>query len=186
MFKRLLLASLMLLLSAAAPVQKKDPEGDVQNFLNSLSAAWKTHDSKKIASFWLPDGDLIDTWGQWGINRTGVEKIFHAQRRSDLRKSHITITVNDVQWISPDTVFVDSRNDLSNILNKDGKVLPPTHHHCLWMLKKCDGHWKIVSARMFMTEEMPEKIEKTPPPMEDPFLHDPALHEESLPPNINI
>lgn len=166
MFKSLLLASVVFTgMSALANEVKQapiaantamDPKVEVQKFLDDFANTWNTHDVAKMAAFWAQDGDLINPFGKWGVDRKGVEEVFTFEQNGPLKGSTQKFVVEKIRSLSPDILFVDA-NSMMTVPKKD--KMKDMHHHVSFVLAKKEGKFSIVAARPYMFQK-PKKQDR--------------------------
>ncbi len=140
----------------AQPPSAPDKLG-VDAFIQNLSTAWNSHQPKTISNFWVEDGDLITPWGRWMIGQNKIEKYFEQESQGPFAKSVIHQTVDSRRIVSAESVFVDASIRITGIQDPKGYIPPDLLQHAVYLLKKVNDQWKIVSARIYMFQ--PQHVE---------------------------
>src|ERR1035438_5781324 len=118
--------------AASAPVVKAkakpmNDEAGIKNAFEEFSQAWAAADAKKLASFWVKDGSLINPFGQDAWNREDVEKLVGAD--TQLMKGS-TQTFSDFKFrFILNFALVDCTATLAGMKNPDGTDAPSHTFH---------------------------------------------------------
>jgi uncharacterized protein (TIGR02246 family) len=153
------LAAVVTLGIVGAVVIAAAPPGDEPTYSDEVAAirkntigfqaAWNKHDPKALASFWAPDGDLIDPWGVTSSGSEAVEKFLASEHTGKGKLAHSTYDIRKdaVRLISGDVALEDWEVVLTGLSGADGKPLGPQFHRVFVVSKKVSGEWHIQAAR---------------------------------------
>lgn len=145
--------------AAAAPAVKAkakpvNDEAGIENRFDEFSQAWAAGDAKKMASFWVKDGSLINPFGQDAWNREDVEKVITAD--IGMMKGS-TQTFDDFKYlfILQGFALVDCTATLGGLKNADGTDAPSKNFHIYAALALRDNQWYIRALRPYAFAPMP-------------------------------
>ena len=145
--------------ASAAPVVKAkakpaNDEAGIENRFDEFSQAWAAGDAKKLASFWVKDGSLINPFGQDAWNREDVEKVITAD--IEMMKGS-TQTFDDFKYlfILQGFALVDCTATLGGMKNADGTDTPNKNFHIYAALALRDNQWYIRALRPYAFAPMP-------------------------------
>lgn len=145
--------------AAKAPAVKAkakpvNDEAGIENRFDEFSQAWAAGDAKKMASFWVKDGSLINPFGQDAWNREDVEKVITAD--IGMMKGS-TQTFDDFKYlfILQGFALVDCTATLGGMKNADGTDAPSKNFHIYAALALRDNQWYIRALRPYVFAPMP-------------------------------
>jgi uncharacterized protein (TIGR02246 family) len=152
--------------AASAPVVKAkakpmNDEAGIKNAFEEFSQAWAAADAKKLASFWVKDGSLINPFGQDAWNREDVEKLVGAD--TQLMKGS-TQTFSDFKFrFILNFALVDCTATLAGMKNPDGTDAPSHTFHIYGALAQRDNRWYILALRPYSFVPLPGAAVVAPP-----------------------
>lgn len=132
----------------------------ITTFIEAFDAAWNTHNSPAIASLWLEDGDVMIPWGQWIMGRNQIEKHFQKESTGPFGKSKIEQSIDAIRFLNPENAVVDTTFKIEGVSDPNGVIPPSLLQHTVYILKKANNQWKIVSARMYLFQSLKAKKTK--------------------------
>jgi len=130
-------------------------EEQVRKLYDGFAAAWNRHDAKTMAAMYAIDGDYLDPDGRMARGREEVEKLFTAGHAVIFAKSHLTLKVDSVWFITSQVALLDGSYDVTGVRDPDGKALPPRKGHLTSVLLKERGQWEIAASRLMVPVPLP-------------------------------
>lgn len=122
---------------------------EAKGVVSEFTTAWNQHDSKKMASLWVAEGNYMDPWGRLATTRTEVEKLFTEEFQARFSQSQIEQHIQYVLSLPPSLFFIDTEVKVTGMLDSKGKEEPLTIYHNVYLLEQKDGQWKILAARSY-------------------------------------
>jgi uncharacterized protein (TIGR02246 family) len=153
MKKLILLPVLLGLLTVpAARAGDKKADAAIQKRHDEWAAAWNKHDPKLMASFFLPDGDLINPFGRHAKGTAEIEKLFTEEQSGPMAGTSYSGTIESISYIGKNVAIVDVAGEISGMKGPDGTAAgAPFKHHVTWIAEKKNGKWFAHGARAFVT-----------------------------------
>ena len=151
--KKMFVAAALVVLAAIPGSSRAADSGAkaaIEKLNDEFGAAWNAHDAKKMAAIWAENGDLINPFGQKGIGRAGVEKIFEAEHGAAMKASTFKLESFSMRELGSTAAFGDWEIVISGMTDPEGKALPDGHYHCAVVYAKAAGHWWIAAGRPYM------------------------------------
>lgn len=152
--------------ASAGPTPKSDfgkLKSDVANeeVIRTLYAGftdeWNKHDVRAMADRWLEDGDHIEPDGHVAKGRPEVYKLFKLEHDTVFKKTHLTLTVETVWFITQDLALVDGSYEVTGVVLPDGKEIPPRKGHLTSILLHEQKKWWIAASRLMIPVPLPYK-----------------------------
>jgi uncharacterized protein (TIGR02246 family) len=143
--------SVMLLIpmsAAAKPPVKVAPDTEVRARADAFLAAWNQHDSKAMAAFWAPEGDLINMYGRMAKGPAAIADNLAGEHATDMRLATMTTGTLAVRMIEPAIALADWDVDVSGVLNPDATAAPSVKEHWTILMQRKSGAWWFVVARV--------------------------------------
>jgi uncharacterized protein (TIGR02246 family) len=136
-----------------AKAKPMNDEVGIKKMFAEFSQAWAAGDSKKLASFWVKDGSLINPFGQDAWNREDIEKVVAAD--TQLMKGS-TQTFDDFKFrFILNFALVDCTATIAGMKNPDGTDAPNHNFHIYGALASRDNHWYILAIRPYSFIPLP-------------------------------
>jgi uncharacterized protein (TIGR02246 family) len=146
------LLSLFVLLALASPAARADQKEDdaaIHKRHDEWSAAWNKHDPKLMASFWFPDGDLINPFGRQAHGTAEIENLFSGEHGAAMAGSTYSGTIDSIRYLGK-IAIIDVTGEITGMKGADGATVPPFKHHVTWIAEKKGGKWFAHGARAFV------------------------------------
>ncbi len=131
------------------------PHREAPNLEPSLSETWKAfgaafnrHDAHEVAAFWEPDGTLIGPTGNWGIGRSGVEKVYGEDVNTFLRGTRSTFEVQTIRMLGRDLAWLDVEHALDGARMPDGST-GTMRLHLVVLARRSGKEWRWLDARPY-------------------------------------
>jgi len=155
--KKLLLLPVLLALIALPTARAAENAEDaaIHKRHDEWCAAWNKHDPKLIASFFLPDGDLINPHGRHARGTAEIEKLFTDEQSGPMAGTTYSGTIENIRYLGKNIAIVDVAGEVTGMKGPDGAAVPPFKHHVTWIAEKKGGKWMAHGARAFVTMPMP-------------------------------
>lgn len=129
---------------AQAPNPNKDDEV-IRAIVAATTEAFSKHDARAWVQYCTSDAELITVRGETMKGLAQIEKglaaIFQTRGRNATLK---TLDVR-VRFIRPDVALAHVRNELSGLIDPDGRTLPPHQELSVRVFVKNDGTWRITA-----------------------------------------
>jgi uncharacterized protein (TIGR02246 family) len=120
------------------------PEEDaIKEVIAQTTAAFNKHDAVAFARFYTPDADLVSVRGEWmkgtaEIER-GLTRIFETRaKQATLKPVDVRVTV-----IRPEVAVAHVINELSGLVDPEGRTLPPHRELSIRVFVKDGGMWRV-------------------------------------------
>jgi uncharacterized protein (TIGR02246 family) len=156
MKKTLLLSVLFALITVPAVRAAENPEDvGIHKRHDEWCAAWNKHDPKLMASFFFPDGDLINPFGKHCHGTAEIEKLFTDEQSGPMAGTTYSGTIEHIRYLNRNIAIVDVAGEITGMKAPDGSTAPPFKHHVTWIAENKGGKWFAHGARAFVTIPMP-------------------------------
>ncbi|MGZ4963429.1 MAG: SgcJ/EcaC family oxidoreductase [Limisphaerales bacterium] len=149
MKKLLLLLSVLLAVLPGARADQKSEDAAIRQRHDEWSAAWNKHDPKLMASFFLPDGDLINPFGKHARGRGAIEQLFTQEQSGPMAGTTYSGTIESIRYMSKNIAIIDVAGEIAGMKSPDGSAAPPFKHHVTWIAEKKGAKWMAFGARAF-------------------------------------
>ena len=151
--KKLLLLPVLLALIAlpAARADQKEEDAAIHKRHDEWCAAWNKHDPKLMASFFLPNGDLINPFGRHARGTAEIEKLFTDEQAGPMAGTTYSGTIETIRYLDKNIAIVDVAAEITGMKGPDDSAAPPFKHHVTWIAEKKGGKWLAHGARAFVT-----------------------------------
>src|SRR4051794_28420535 len=97
MKKLLLLLSVLLVVLPGARADQKAEDAAIRVRHDEWCAAWDKHDPKLMASFFLPDGNLINPFGRHAEGRGAIEQLFTQEQSGPMAGTTYSGTIESIR-----------------------------------------------------------------------------------------
>ncbi len=118
-------------------------------------AAWNRHDSKAIAALFLPDGDLINPFGQWARGHDEVAKLLAQEQSTVMKATTMTTDAIAVRAPAPGVALADWDVTVAGMTAPDGSVMPAMKFHGAFVWVKKGETWSIMAGRPMLPASQP-------------------------------
>jgi uncharacterized protein (TIGR02246 family) len=112
-------------------------------------AAWNKHDPKLMASFFLPDGDLVNPFERHARGTAEIEKLFADEHSGPMAGTTYAGNIESIRYLGEHYGIVDVAGEIRGMKGPDGAAGPPFKHHVTWIAEKKAGKWLAHGARAF-------------------------------------
>ena len=151
----LLFALLALIALPTVHAAENSEDAAIQKRHDEWSAAWNKHDPKLMASFFFPDGDLINPFGKHCHGTAEIEKLFTDEQSGPMAGTTYSGTIEHIRYLGKDIAIIDVASEITGMKAPDGSAAPPFKHHVTWIAENKGGKWLAHGARAFVTIPMP-------------------------------
>lgn len=128
-----------------------DDEQAVQAFLDEFASTWKANDGAALGDAYVPDGSLINPFGQRADGRAGVAGMYGAFFDGQMLAGTTTsISLQRARPVDPDHVFIDAAQ---TIHGPAGEVVLAVQLAAL--LRRVASSWEFVDARPYTVASAP-------------------------------
>jgi uncharacterized protein (TIGR02246 family) len=121
-------------------------------------AAWNKHDPKLLASFFVPEGDLINPFGRQARGTAEIEKLFTDEHTGIMAGTTYSGTIQNIRYVGENDAIVEVNGEVRGMKGPDGKPAPPFKHHVTWIAEKRNGKWLAHSARAIAVMQAPTAL----------------------------
>jgi uncharacterized protein (TIGR02246 family) len=150
------LRTVVVMLAAGAfvtPTVGAQPTGaadatDVRALTDAFAAAWGRHNARELAALWTEDGDLINPMGRAAKGRAEVQQLFADEHATFMNGTKLSVTVTGERPLQGDLALIDCEALLSGVRSPEGQSLPSFKHLIFAVVKKQDGGWRFLAARL--------------------------------------
>lgn len=163
--KRLVALLAALALLSPAPVLAKahpaSPKSDIENdaairkLYAAFQAAWNVHKVHDLVEMWVEDGDHMEPDGRVAKGHTQLEKLLTVQHMSVFQKTELTLSIDQVWFISEDVALVDGQYEITGVVDPEGKPVAPRKGKLTSVLLREHGAWKIAADRLMIPAPLP-------------------------------
>lgn len=131
---------------------RADEDGDkeaIQKRHTEWVAAWDAHEPARMASFWAPDGDIIDPFGRHASGRDAVEKLFAEDHtgKGFMVGTIYSAVIDKVRFLGKDVAIIDVSAEIRGIGGPETTEPQVLKHHVTWVAEKREDQWVAVAAR---------------------------------------
>jgi uncharacterized protein (TIGR02246 family) len=142
---------------AAQPTDAGEGSG-VRVLTEAFAAAWGRHNARELAALWTEDGDLVNPMGRMAKGRVEVQQLFADEHATFMKGTTLTVTIQSERAVEQGLALVDCEALLAGVRSPEGQALPPFKHLIFALVKKQDGGWRFLAARL---------VVPVPPPPEN-------------------
>jgi uncharacterized protein (TIGR02246 family) len=132
-------------------------ESMIRKLYADFQAAWNRHDAKALGEMWTLDGDHIEPDGTVAKGRDAVTALFAKEHGSVFKGSTLSLTIDDVWFITADVALVDGRYELGGAALPDGTAIPARKGRLSAIFLREGGKWAITASRLMIPTELPYK-----------------------------
>jgi uncharacterized protein (TIGR02246 family) len=136
----------------AAPKAKKAPkagdEAGIKAAFKAFSEGWAAGNAKTLSSQFLPDGSLINPFGQEANGRAEIEKLIGADLAMMKGSTH-SFEISKVRFVLPGFALVDATSTLSGLKMADGTAAMDATIHVYVALAMRGSKWFIMALRPY-------------------------------------
>jgi uncharacterized protein (TIGR02246 family) len=108
-----------------------------------------------MASFWAPDGDLLNPFGRWAKGRDEVAKLLTEEQSTFMKATTFTTNAVMVRTLAPGVVLADWDFTIAGIVAPDGSSIPVQKFHAANVWIKKGGTWSVMAARPMLPMALP-------------------------------
>ena len=141
-------AAVAALLACSVPCWSQNPsatpeEGAIKQVIAQTTAAFNKHDAVAFARLYTSDADLVSVRGEWMHGTAEIER--GLSRIFETRAKHAILTPVEVRVavIRPDVAVAHVINELSGLVDAEGRALPPHRELSIRVFVKDDGAWRV-------------------------------------------
>lgn len=142
------LLSFSLMLASSCEKKSEKDQSEFQQIATEFESAWNKRDSHALADLWTEDGNLITPWSDEYNGKNEIERHFANELSDTMKSSQVSLSVQNVRFIDPETAFVDTNMTLTGMSFAGEKVVP-FHDHAVFLMVKKDSKWLILIARPY-------------------------------------
>jgi uncharacterized protein (TIGR02246 family) len=149
--------ALAILAAHASPARAADPEAEVRAVVMRNIEGWTRFDADEVASTYAPDA----TWqNPFGVRLHGPGQLhdflIHLFARPGYRAAKDTSppTIQEIRMLGPDAAAAWSEESSTGQI-ENGKPLGDRHSHCLQVLHRTPGGWKITDEMIMDERSLP-------------------------------
>jgi uncharacterized protein (TIGR02246 family) len=125
---------------AASPAGTSPEEKALQKRAEAFVEAFNRGDARALASFWTPEGDLVDQDGRHLKGRKALEEAYR-KSFAEAKGARLYIRITSRRVVRPDLALEDG---LTEVVPRDG---PPAAARYTVVYVKQDGEWYLESVR---------------------------------------
>ena len=155
MKKLFLLTLLLALISPTTRAAENSEDAAIHKRHDEWCAAWNKHDPKLMASFFFPDGDLINPFDKHCHGTAEIEKLFADEQTGHMAGTTYSGTIEHIRYLDKHIAIVDVAGEITGMKGPDGSAMPPFKHHVTWIAEKKGGKWLAHGARAFIAMPPP-------------------------------
>ncbi len=122
-----------------------DEEQAIRGVIREMLEAFNEQDARRSALAFAPDGELATVGGEWFRGASQIEKglaTIFATRAGNARLRNLETTI---RIIRPDVALAHVKNELSGLVDADGRSVPPHVEFSLRVLVKDGGKWRVAA-----------------------------------------
>jgi uncharacterized protein (TIGR02246 family) len=130
-------------------------EEAIRALYKSFTEAWNRHDPAALAMMWALDGDHAEPDGHHADGRDAVLDLLTKQHGSVFKTTELTLTIEDVWFVTENVALVDGTYALTGIVAPDGTQLPPRKGNLTSVLLFENDKWWIAADRLMIPTTLP-------------------------------
>lgn len=142
-------------LPARAPQEVRLPNGctpgderSIRRIEMAFNLAWRRVDAEAVAALWADEGDIVHADGFTERGRQTIQQNRSEQfRRREFRGSRHVLAFGSVRCINPRVAVVDSRWELSGVLDLSGNTVPNADGLSTLVVQRSGDQWLIEAYR---------------------------------------
>jgi uncharacterized protein (TIGR02246 family) len=127
----------------------------IRALYNSFMETWNRHEPAKLAGMWAIDGDHVEPDGHHADGRDAILDLLTKQHGSVFKTTELTLSIEDVWFVTRDVALVDGTYALSGIVAPDGTQLPPRKGSLTSILLFERDKWWIAADRLMIPATLP-------------------------------
>lgn len=130
-------------------------EQAIRVLYKSFTDAWNRHDPAALAMMWALDGDHVEPDGHHADGRDAVLDLLTKQHGSVFKTTELTLTIDDVWFVTDSVALVDGTYSIAGIVAPDGTQLPPRKGNLTSVLMFESNKWWIAADRLMIPTTLP-------------------------------
>lgn len=130
-------------------------EAAIRGLYKSFMDAWNRHDPAALAAMWALDGDHGEPDGHHADGRDEILDLLTKQHGSVFKTTELTLTIEDVWFVTENVALVDGTYAITGIVAPDGTNLPPRKGNLTSVLLAEGGKWWIAADRLMIPATLP-------------------------------
>jgi uncharacterized protein (TIGR02246 family) len=141
---------------ASAQMQPKVSDADssaVKAVVAGYDDAFNKHDAHAVGALFAEEGDFTNMRGAGKHGRKDIETNYGNLFNGGLKTAHITDTLKNVRFITPEVAQLDADWEMTGTKAADGSDNPTRKGGLDWVVAKVNGQWLIV---VFHESEYPK------------------------------
>lgn len=147
--------------AVAKEAHPASPKSDIENdkIIRALYAdftkAWNQHDVPAMARAWVDDGDHVEPDGHVAKGRGQIEKLLMLQHSTVFKTSQLTLSIEQIWFITSDVALVDGTYEVAGVRNPEGKDVGARSGRLTSTFLKEGGRWHIAADRLMIPASLP-------------------------------
>lgn len=130
----------------------------IRKLYDDFITLWNKHDVAGLSEMWTIDGDQVEPDGTRSKGRPNITKLLMKQHTTVFKDTVLTLTIDDVWFISSEVALVDGGYKLDGVVGPDGQQIPARNGHLTALLiHEAGNRWLIAASRLMIPTGLPYK-----------------------------
>jgi creatinine amidohydrolase len=134
--------------AVAAEVCSGFDERVIRNIGPAFTLAWRNQDARQLADLWSPEGDIVHPDGS--VERTPTvirQNRAYLFAQDEYKSSRHSLGVGHIRCVARDVAIADGKWELREVVDGNGRSVPPMNGLCTLVLKRTGSNWAIEAYR---------------------------------------
>jgi creatinine amidohydrolase len=134
--------------AAAQDVCPGFDERMIRNIGPAFTLAWRNQDARQLAELWSADGDIVHPDGS--VERTAtviLQNRAHLFAQKEYKLSRHSLGIGHIRCIATGVAVADGKWELREVVDGNGRSVPPMNGLCTLVLKRTGSSWSIEAYR---------------------------------------
>ena len=130
--------------NAQSPTNREDEEA-IKKVIAGTTEAFNKHDAKTFARFYTSDAELVTVRGERMKGMEEIEKGLAAIFATRATAATLKPLDVSIRFIKPDVAVAHVTNEMSGVINAEGKKMPSHRELSIRVLVKKSGTWRVTA-----------------------------------------
>jgi uncharacterized protein (TIGR02246 family) len=134
--------------AAAQEVCSGFDERMIRNIGPAFTYAWRNQDARQLAELWSAEGDIVHPDGS--VERTStviLQNRAYLFAQKEYKSSRHSLGIGHIRCLASDVAVADGKWELREVVDGNGRSVPPMNGLCTLVLKRNGSSWAIEAYR---------------------------------------
>ncbi len=118
----------------------------IRKIIDEIEQAWNQRNMDLFASFYSEDANYITITGLRLESGEAIKDEHTATHETIFRSSHLKLSDPDIRLLKEDVAVVHVPWELSDVLDPEGKPMPPFNGIVTHVMLRTNNHWVITTT----------------------------------------